>query len=228
MDYRVIVVLVIVVAVAYAARGKQGVRQRVSDEPAGERPPVPVPGQFRVTRDGRELQITVPWLTAGLDRILLTASCIILGGVMLAPAVLSLVAGTFAGDALLTQLPVAILGLAFAYYALASLINRAVIRADGEHLVVRHTPLPWFERLDLSIADLEQLYAVRHRSRRRLAPTYALQVVLRDGRVRKVLGGLQKPDHALYLEQALEEHLGIVNRAVDRELEHASGASAAS
>lgn len=104
----------------------------------------------------------------------------------------------------------------FAYCVLAGLLNASHIEVHPEHLSMRHGPLPWPGGLGLPAAEVIQLYCKRytHHGKRTQHHHYEVRMQLKDGADRKLLGGLQTAEQALYIEQEIEQRLGLTNRKV--------------
>ena len=78
---------------------------------------------------------------------------------------------------------------------------------------MRHRPL-FFPGTTLNPALLEQLYCkekIQH-NRRTTTCTYELHALTQDGTHKKLVGGLDEVDQALFLEQQIEAYLGIQDR----------------
>ncbi len=111
------------------------------------------------------------------------------------------------------------LGGASGWVALAHLANTTRVTVSSRALRVSHRPIPWPGQGTLNADDLRQLYVVK--TGRRSATdeaTYALHVVLRNGRRRKLVGGLYDLHLALQLEQLIEKRLRIADRPVEGEV----------
>lgn len=112
-------------------------------------------------------------------------------------------------------------GVGLTYFTLAVFLNRTTIRVEGGTLTVRHVPVPVPGAQTLSTDDLEQIYCrVAHRAGRHPGPTLRYEVVAltRKGGTVKILSGLENEEQALFIEQAVERHLGIEDRPVAGEL----------
>jgi len=107
-------------------------------------------------------------------------------------------------------------GVAMAYTALAGFKNSTHLHVGGGFLRVRHSPIPWRGDLDLPVAEIEQLYVKEKITRGKNGErrSYALRAVAAGGRDATVLTGLSEDAQALWLEQAIEERLGISDRPV--------------
>ncbi|HLL81650.1 MAG TPA: hypothetical protein VK420_03325, partial [Longimicrobium sp.] len=107
-------------------------------------------------------------------------------------------------------------GLFLAYFTVAMFVNTTeVVVADGV-LTVRHGPVPWLGNRQIATGSLEQLYCEEHVSRTRNGTTitYSVRARGKDGRMVKLVSGLPERAQALYIEQEIERHLGIADRAV--------------
>lgn len=104
-------------------------------------------------------------------------------------------------------------GFYLIYRVAAELLNTTTITVTDHHLRITHAPIP-ARNSDLSADMIEQLYARVHVSRSsngNTSRTYSLNVLLRDGSKKKLIGGLSNEDQALYIEQEIERFLGIEN-----------------
>src|SRR5262249_33815987 len=59
------------------------------------------------------------------------------------------------------SVPFVAVGLLLVYATLAGLLNRTVIKAGPEFVIVRHGPVPWWGNRRRRIAELERLYCDR-------------------------------------------------------------------
>jgi hypothetical protein len=110
-------------------------------------------------------------------------------------------------------------GFYLTYGAIAGLFNRTVIAASKDKLSIRHGPIPWPGNRDIPTADLKQLFCEEVITRGKNGPsaTYHLAAMLDDGKKIRLIKSLPEPDQALYLEQALESRLGIVDVEMEGE-----------
>jgi hypothetical protein len=111
-------------------------------------------------------------------------------------------------------------GVSLTYATIAGFLNRTIIEAGTTHLAIRHTPLPWRGNREIPVSELEQLFCEEHVTRNKNGSTtsYSLNAVLQSGRKLGLVKGLPGADQALFIEHALEKHLGIANRPVPGEL----------
>ena len=180
---------------------------------AGAKRTVALPEHVEVTQvpdgaGGTGLRIRVPWRDQGSSAAGELAAILIVGG----SAVL--------GDQL--ELPllvtVAVVALSIAVLLVVRAINFTVITVDGGHVAVRHKPVPWLSH-SIQAASIEQLYVDRRPVAQKRFD-YNVRVKLEDGSDIKFLRSLNEPLVALYLEQCIESHLQIVDRAVAGEYQH--------
>ncbi len=193
----------------------KGPRRHRSQGPP-PRPPVPMPPRFRLEdRGGRtHIRWRWPWRTRGLLGVALVLWALYgayawLGVVMeLDEGPLSSSYPTFHG----------LLGLALVYVLVVSLVNRITLQAQRGALRITQGPLPWPKGKRL--AGVEQLYSKRRELRQGENGTvfFELWAITRDRRQHKLVGGLDHPHQALWLERTLEERMGLEDRAVAGEL----------
>jgi hypothetical protein len=112
-------------------------------------------------------------------------------------------------------------GIGLTWYCLATLLNTTTLTVGRGWLRIRHGPLYWPGRVDVPTSSLDQLYARKRVSHSKNGTTvrFELHAVLKDGKNKKLLKGLDEIEQALWLEQELEAVLGIRDRAVAGELE---------
>ncbi|MGD8451320.1 MAG: hypothetical protein PVJ57_05825 [Phycisphaerae bacterium] len=127
----------------------------------------------------------------------------------------------FGGDApwIMAVFPIlhVAVGIGLTYFTLCGFVNRTVITVDAGQLAIRHGPLPWPGNRVVPTGDLEQLYCrerLRHSNRGRTSVQYELHAATVGGGRIKLLGMLDDPEHALFLEQRIEQYLGITDRPV--------------
>jgi hypothetical protein len=111
-------------------------------------------------------------------------------------------------------------GAGVTYLALANLFNHTVVEATRQGLTIRHGPLPWAGNRHMERAELKQLFSSSRviQGKNSSTTVYELNALTSDGRRVKLLGSLDDPGQALYLEQSLEKRLGIQDVPVVGEL----------
>jgi hypothetical protein len=112
-------------------------------------------------------------------------------------------------------------GVGLTYFVLACLFDSTTVLVDGDRLSIRHRPVPWRGNRSLQAADIVQLYCDRssHTGNNTKDPWgFCVNAILADERKLKLLSGLAR-DEALFLEQQLEEWLGIEPYPVSGEVE---------
>lgn len=104
-------------------------------------------------------------------------------------------------------------GVLLTYVTACHFVNATRIGVADGVLSVRHGPLPWRRALAVPAADLDQLFC-REDTTEDSPNTYSLHARLKSGGQIALLEGLPEADQALYVEQLLEDRLGIVDVAV--------------
>ncbi len=111
-------------------------------------------------------------------------------------------------------------GVGLTYSTLATLVNRTRIAVNGPLLTVDHGPIPWRGNWRIPVEDLEQIYCqeLTRTNRNSSSTTFNVVALLKSGTTLKLLTALPEADQALYIEQAIESHLGIEDVPVGGEL----------
>lgn len=199
-------------------------RQEESQPVLGQRPaltqdalPMPLPRGLHVEDRGSELVLVRRWFS--WVYIFLAFFSVVWNGFLVFWYVIAFSADAPLAFKLFPLLHVTV-GAFISYLTLAGFVNRTTMVVERDHLTVRHGPLPWRGNVDVSIGSLEQLYCTEKISHGRNGTTvrYGVEAVLRDGRNLKVVTGLDERDQALYIEERMERHLGIVDRRVRSEM----------
>jgi hypothetical protein len=199
------------------------------DEPAvgrkRERLPVPMPKGYKVEDFGRELTITYRWFSPAAFALLIF--CVFWDGFLIVWYFIGF-RELFAGNAgwmalvmlLFPILHVAV-GVGLTYSVICMFLNRTEIRVVGGNLSVWHGPIPFPGRCTIPTTEIKQLYVTesRHQRKNGCSFSYDLHVLKQDETPQKLIGNLQDVQQALYLEQKLEQHLGIVDQQVGGEVE---------
>jgi hypothetical protein len=180
------------------------------------RPPIDVPRGVTVVDTGRGLEITRRWFHPAAIFLAFFAAVWI--GLL----------ATFYGMATGSGAPLPILlfpllhvavGLGLAYGALAMFVNRTLVRAESGTLSVTHGPLPWRPGPTLASGAVSQVFTREDASKKNQgSPTYSVWAVRKDGGRVRLAGTIPSADTALFLEQTIERHLEIADRAVPGEV----------
>jgi hypothetical protein len=176
---------------------------------------VPMPKGIRVFRRANGLRITRQWF--GAKAIGLLVFCCFWDGFMIVWFSIAITRKLWPMAAFGTIH--ALVGVGLTYAAVAMLLNTTTITAQHGTLQVTHGPLPAPGTLRLPTDRLAQLYTMRHVSHTRNGTSiaYELRAKVRDGTDVKLIGGLEKPEQAVYIEQQIESFLGIVDHPVQGE-----------
>ena len=190
-------------------------------KPAG-RLPAPKPQRFVVEEIGSELTVSYRWFTPAL--FFMVFFCLFWDGFMIAwysIAISQILNGQPAAWAMAAVglLHLAI-GIGITYSTIASFVNRTEVKLSGGTLTVRHGPMRWGGNHTVAVDEILQLYCSdqSHSSRRRRWRTYQLNLLKKDGTKIVLLGGLREAEETLFLEERLEQKLGIAPRQVPGEL----------
>lgn len=185
------------------------------------RAPAPLPAELEVEEGSGTLHLS--WRSSSFKRFVALALCVLLLGSF--SEVWPRVAFPIRPEAgglfpLLLALVYLVLGTASGYLALVGFVNRTHVWIGGGAVRIRQSPLPWKGNRTLRPADIKQLYAEERPTQDDGALCcYRLLALLRSRRKPLVLiGDLDDAAQALYLEQRVEEELGIVDRPVAGEL----------
>jgi len=186
---------------------------------------VPLPKGFVVEDDGRDLRISRRWFTP--VAIFLLFFCVAWDGFLVfwyAMALGEKMPGPFGIFFILFPICHVAVGVGLTYFMLALFLNSTTIVVSQGLLSVRHGPLPWKGVRDIPIKELDQVYCKekQHRSRNGSHTTFEVHAIQRgpkpEGGSLKLLSGLLEAEQALYIEQAIEKHLGIEDRFVGGEM----------
>ncbi|MCA9223520.1 MAG: hypothetical protein KDA71_24575 [Planctomycetales bacterium] len=181
-----------------------------------QRPAVEMPKAMQVEDWGAELVITRRWFTWAA--IFLVFFCLFWDGFL----VVWYTAAISSKQILMLVFPLihVAVGVFLTYLTLSMFVNKTVIRVANGELSVRHGPLPWPGKRNLLTHEIQQLYVTEQmrRTKRGYSYTYHLNAKLAQGNVVKLLSNLETPDHGLFIEQKLEQHLKIEDEAVAGEV----------
>lgn len=111
--------------------------------------------------------------------------------------------------------PFILAGIYIAYMGLATIVNTTKIRVDNSALDIRHEPLPFPSR-HLAVNDIEQLFTRQRISHSKNGTTvsYELLAIRNDAKEVSLLSNLERAEFALFIENEIENYLGIQDRPV--------------
>lgn len=190
-----------------------------------ERLPVPMPKGFKIDEFGRELTITYRWFSAAAFFLLFF--CIFWDGFLVvwySIGVGGLLNGKMGGMAIVMLLfPVlhVAVGIGLTYSVLCMFLNRTEIKVTAGDLSIWHGPVPCPGNCKLPTSDIKQLYVTENEQRGKngCRYTYDVNAMKQNDTKQKLIGNLQDIQQALFLEQKLEQHLGIVPQHVPGEVQ---------
>ena len=189
-----------------------------------ERANVPRPDNYTVDDFGGELQIIKRW----------RSGCAILFLIFFAGAWNTFVfvipfsdTGHFDEVPLFVRLimiPFQIVGICLAYLLLGTFVNRTTIYVGSRTIRLKHEPLPFPGNVEIETADIDQLF-VRERIVRRSSDSgsryrsaCSVEVQCKDGERKKLINPVADVDTGLWIEEVIEERLGIADRPVRGEI----------
>jgi hypothetical protein len=219
--------------------GRAGVADGLAPVAPAERPRFPQPVRLNVADEGDTLRISFRWFHPAI--LFLVFFCVAWDGFLFFWYSIA-VGGLFGNDGpgmpgafkwlfVIFPLGHVAVGIGLTYTCLASLLNRTVITVDREWLTVRHGPLFWPGQCTVAVEEIDQLYCRQQFSVRKNGPTQyhphmrnagavtaSLMIVTKDGRERPLWRYESDRNVVLFLEQRIEEHLGIADRRVGGEM----------
>lgn len=195
--------------------------QAPAGPPERERANVAQPDGFTVEDHGRVLIISRRW-RSGCAIAFFSVFALVWNGFVWS---IYWLPGAPVGIFNLFLVPFQLVGLGLAYLVAALFVNSTTITVDNRNVRVKHHPLPFPGSVELGVTDIEQLF-VRNRlstsssksGSRSIRVHYSVEAVLRDGKRKPLLRQVSDADTALWLEQVLEERLGIADRPVRGEM----------
>ena len=173
--------------------------------PLSSRPPTGLPSRLTLTRDDTALVLTYRWGSPWHILILLAA----LG-------LTAVTAGMVYVNASATTAFYLVVKLGACYGTLGKVVNHTTITVTRGTLRYRHGPLPWSGNRTLRASAIEQLYCWARTARSRhgdepRVTSYQVHAKLADGKRFRILRMLDTADQARYIEQQIEEYLGIID-----------------
>ena len=170
-------------------------------------------GKFNIDESRSEMTITFSWYTH--VAIFLIFFCLMWNGIIGTMASTLLFAGDVPILFAFFLIPFVGVGVGLIYYTLCLFINKTTITVDSNRIKVKSTPLPWWKsNKELDVSDVKQFYVKETANRSSKGSTtysYALQVLMNnDSNIELISGSvLHNADDAAFLEQKIENYLGI-------------------
>jgi hypothetical protein len=114
-----------------------------------------------------------------------------------------------------------IAGICLSYYAITGLFNTTTIQVEQGLLKVQHHPLPWFGNKKIQVLSLKQLYCneVCKSSKSGFYYVYDLNAITTDNKQIKLIKSLPEKSQGLFIEEKIENYLGIKDEEVQGEIE---------
>ena len=111
-------------------------------------------------------------------------------------------------------------GIGLAYGTLAGFLNSTEIRVGRGNLSLKHGPVPWKGNKDIPAYAVKQLYCKEKitSSKNGQHTKYTVEAILEGDKRDTLLKDLEEAEQALFIEQQLEEHLGVKDQATPGEL----------
>ena len=112
----------------------------------------------------------------------------------------------------------AVFVLGWTYLLATMFLNRTIVRALSGRVEVQHGPLPNLQmarNITLEAGSIEQLFVAR------FGAAFAVKARMKDGSVVDLVAPLVAAEQAIFVEQQLERVLGLVDFAIDGELDEA-------
>lgn len=109
----------------------------------------------------------------------------------------------------------AMVGIALTYWALAGIANKTCISIT-DVLEIKHGPIPWKKKRTIPCSEIVQFYCkkVVHYTKQGANLSYELHVILKNHKSIKLIGMMERPEQAIFLEKKIEKHLGIIDVTV--------------
>lgn len=203
-----------------------GAVYRRQDTAVPSRAAAPIPAWLHVDRSGGALTLSSTWrksmVGCSAPFLVLFAAAWFGGLWVLGTSGWMADSGTSGFARLIVLGGAGVVGLGLIYVVLAVLANTTHIALTDGVLTLRHGPLPWPGALEVKASRVAQIYArrvqgARDEDGRRSAASYSLHFIDTDGVSRPLFRALRTLEDAIFLEQILEDGIGLVDAAVPGE-----------
>lgn len=110
-------------------------------------------------------------------------------------------------------------GIWMLYTAICGFVNKTVIEANKQHVIIRHSPLPWTGQKTIDKRDIYYFYVAQqiHSNKGTTYITYDVDLITKDNKSITLLKDLDTLAEARCIEQKLETSLTIKNDPVKEE-----------
>ncbi|MFH0990080.1 MAG: hypothetical protein V1799_08700 [bacterium] len=178
----------------------------------------PQPNNVTIDQTTSGLVLTYRWFSPKF--IFLALFCVIWDGFLVFWYAIAL-GGNSSWEMILFPVLHIALGIGLTYYTVAGFINRTVITVGQGRLSIEHGPMMWFGSWLLNSTEISQIYVEEIVTRGKHGPStsFQLNAITQDGRKIKLMGGFESADSARFIENKVEEWLGIHDRKVEGELQ---------
>ena len=180
------------------------------------KPRIHVPKGIAVRCEGGDLLIIRRWFQPLWLLFLFSGLFFILVGILAIPRIFPNLNMVERYGIFLPFLPAIVLF----YFGFCKLINHTEIRVNSQWVTIRHVPIPFTRSKRVDTKRFNQLYCVKEDDPSLGAlVTFAVGIVLKGGNRQWLLSGISTKEQAMFIEQEIEKHLGIANRAVEGEIQ---------
>lgn len=114
-----------------------------------------------------------------------------------------------------------IVGAGLGIKTIGDLVNKTYITIDPEYIFIERKPLQILKSKPIETKDIKQFYVKKYSSgtvNDKPVYSYGLYAKLHNGREKLLLKGFVRPEHAQFIEQEIEEFLGIQDKRMSGEV----------
>ncbi len=177
-----------------------------------------IPKGIEILKMMSELEIEMRWRhTASWFLMLFT---LIWNGILIPMALIIILSGEFSA-LIFMSLHLAV-GVGLAYWCIATLFNTTYINVDNNYITIEHRPFSlFFKEHQLETPQVEQLYVKKYSNGSTNGVpnyVYAVMAKMRSKEEIQIIKGISKPQQARYIEQEIENFVGIVDKPMQGEL----------
>lgn len=97
------------------------------------------------------------------------------------------------------------------YFLVANWLNKTDIFVNKQLIEIKISPVPWRGNMRLNAAKIEEFSVEKHvaGSEKKRKVTYAVLFRQNNDKITKLVSGLENKDQALFIEQKIENYLGL-------------------